>query len=153
MAWNKRAQAETPFWYGLFYLPLTAIVILAIVIIPKNLMDKSVEPIPLDQQIQAKQTMSRLWETSTITGRTSPFQYTDDLTGINNTYSSKQMTYLVKIGDKETIHNKKFYEIAQPIAPFRYLPYSETRQINVKGTEKQLTIEEYYPKEYEVKPT
>jgi len=54
---------------------------------------------------------------------------------------------------KEAFYQKPFYDIAKPIAPFRYLPYSERRVVNVKGTKKILRLEEYYPRKYELKPT
>ncbi|MBW2970048.1 hypothetical protein KY319_02900 [Candidatus Woesearchaeota archaeon] len=151
MVWYKRAQAGEPLWYGFLFLPLTVIIVLAIIIMPRSIMGDSVQPVPLDEQVQAKQIMSRMWETNAITGRTSPFQYTGDLTGINNTYTKKLMAYSVTLDGKTTIHQKQFYDMAKPIAPFRYLSYTEVRKVNVKGTEKQLIIEEYYPKKYETK--
>ncbi|GEM_PF-4666576 len=153
MEWNKRAQSEDVFWFAFFYFPLTIAVVLALIIMPKTLMEQSVQPVQLDEQVQARQIHSRLWETSTVTGRTSPFDYTSDLTGINNTYTKKLMAYTVTIDGKTTTHQKQFQDIAKPIAPFRYMPYTEIRNVEVNGVTKQLIIEEYYPQKYEVKPT
>jgi hypothetical protein len=61
------------------------------------------------------------------------------------------MAYRVALDGKEAIHEKKFYDIAQPIAPFRYLAYREGNNVTVSGTRKQLLIEEYYPYAYTVK--
>ena len=154
MAWNKKAEspAEEVFKFGFFYFPLTMGVLIAFVLFPSALMEASVQPVPVDQAIQARQLTSRLWTTNMLTGRTSPFEYNDDLSTLNRTITKKQMAYSVAIDSKEVFYNKQLYDIAKPIAPFRYRGYNEARQISVRGTLKQLKIEEYYPQKYETKP-
>ncbi len=170
MAWNKRAraehspagpffpsgkkgQSEDVFWFAFFYFPLTMFVVIALVLMPKALMEKSLQPVPLDEAIQARQLNSQLWATNMFTGRTSPFDYTDDLSEINKTVTLKQMAYKVSIDGAEAYYQKPFYNIAKPIAPFRYLGYTEIRRITVKGSTKKLEIEEYYPHQYALRPT
>lgn len=149
MAWHKRGQSEDVFWFALFYLPLTAIVVLSLVIMPKTLMEHSTQPIPLDEQIQSRQISSRMWQTSEVTGRTSPFDYNEDITDLNKTYTKKQMAYAVTIGDKKTIYNDDYYQMIKPIAEYRAKPFTEVRNVKVNGQTKQLVIEQYYPKRYE----
>ena len=113
-------------------------------------MVKSLEPIPLDQAIEAKQLSAQLWITNDYTG-TNPFQHTDNLTEINKTATQKQMAYSVSIDGKSSVYNKPLYDMARPIAPFSYSPYVEKRNVAVNGTTQQLAIEIYYPYEYEIK--
>lgn len=147
--WGKKAQSEDVFWFAFFYGPLTAFVVLSLILMPRALMEQSLQPIPLDQTVQARQLNARLWQTDTITGRTSPFEY-DFTEKIDETYSKKAISYKVQIGEKEEYYNKELYDRAEPIAPARYLPYSERRMVIVDGTKKEITITEYYPKKYEI---
>jgi len=142
---NKKAQGPEIFWYIFLYLPLTIIVITSLVIIPRSLMAKSLQPVPLDQMIQSRQLQSQMWTKNPVTGKTNlmDYQITKDL---NKTYTTKQITYRVQLGNQETYYNKELYELAKPISPFRYLPYLEERITN----QGKLTIEEYYPKQYAI---
>ncbi len=152
MGWGKKGEAEEDmFWFALFYLPLLAAVCIALVIFPRTLMETSLEPVPLDQAIQARQLNARLWVTDENTGRTSPFAYTDDLSKADKVFAAKQMAYSISIDGKKAHYNKQFYDIAKPIAPFRYLGYTENRNVKVNGATKQLQIEIYQPHKYEIK--
>ena len=156
MPWGKRAAAELeelPFWVAVAYLPLMGIMIVSIITLPNNLMGKSLQPVQLDQSTQARQLHAQLWATNQYTGETSPFDYTRDLTDINKTITLKKMAYSVSVDGTITYHNKQFYDIARPLVPFSYSPYVENRTIMVRGTPRQLVIEEYYPYNYEVKRT
>lgn len=153
MAWDKKAQSEDVFWFAFFYFPLTMGVVIALVVTPTMLMSQSLQPVPLDEAILARQIHSRLWKTDLMTGKTSPFEYTGDLKGIDKTLTDRQMAYSVSIDAKEAYYRKEYYELARPIAPFRYNPYTERRLIDVGGTKKVLKIEEYQPHKYAVQPT
>ncbi len=154
MSWHKKAEApsELMFKFGFFYLPLTAVVVMAFVIFPRNLMASSLQAVPFDEATEARQLHSRLWATDENTGRTSPFIYVSDLGDINVTYTRKKMAYGVTLDGQQKIYEKQFYDIAKPIAPFRYLGYTETRPVNVDGDTKQLTLEIFQPYKYEIKP-
>ena len=153
MAFNKKAQIEEyPLWYGLVFFPMIVGISVALVYMPTHLVVKTIPQVPMDQVDQARIIHSKLWVTNMHTGRTSPFEYTDNLALVEKTTTRKLMTYSVSMDDKKVIYDKEFYGIAQPIAPFRYLCYNENRKVKVKGTTKELKIEEYYPHEYEIKP-
>ncbi|MEM3154638.1 MAG: hypothetical protein QW165_03690 [Candidatus Woesearchaeota archaeon] len=151
--WNKKAEAPAGlvFRFGVFYLPLSLAIAVALVTIPTTIMGGALQPVPLDQSIQSQQLKARLWETNQFTGRTNPFSYTDNLEGISETIARKQFAYSIEIDGQITYHNKQFYDIAKPIAPFRYQKYIESKDVMVKGTKKKLTIEEYYPYDYAIK--
>ena len=153
MAWNRRAQEAGGYiiWFALFYSLLTAAIILFLVTIPKSLLETSIQPIELDAAIQAQMITSKLWTTNQYTGATSPFDYTSDLSIINQTSARKYLTYKVSIDGKEGYYEKDFYEIAQPLAPFKYMPYTSATTVTVNGKPARLQIEEYYPKKYELK--
>lgn len=152
MAFNKKAQIEEyPLWYGLIFFPMIIGICAALVGMPTYLVVKTIPQVPMDQVDQSRIIHSKLWATNTYTGRTSPFEYTDNLALVEKITTRKQMTYSVSMDGKQVIYDKEFYGIAQPIAPFRYLGYNEARKVKVKGTTKELKIEEYYPHEYEIK--
>jgi hypothetical protein len=153
MALNKKAQIEEyPMWYVIFFAMIVAICA-ALIGMPTYLVVKTIPQVPMDQVDQARIIHSNLWATNPYTGRTTPYEYTDDLTQVEKTVTRKLMTYKVSIDGKQAIYDKEFYDIAAPIAPFRYLGYSEKRNVKVKGTNKQLTIEQYNPHTYEIRPT
>ncbi len=153
MAWNKKAQIEEyPLWYPLVFFFMIMGISAALVYMPIHLVTKTIPQVPMDQVDQARIIHSKLWATNQYTGRTSPFEYTDNLALVEKTITKKLMTYSVSIDEKKVIYDKAFYDIAQPIAPFRYLSYNEGRNIKVRGVTRQLKIEEYYPYEYEIKP-
>jgi len=121
------------------------------VIIPKNLVESSVQPISIDQAVLAQQIKSRLWITSEYTGQTSPFLYTANLAGLDKLYTTKLLTYNVSLDGKSAVYDELFYKRAKPLAKFKYETYIEQRKVMAEGTIQNLTIEEYYPRKYELK--
>lgn len=152
MAWSRRAQgAGISLWFAIFYSLLTAGIALSMVFIPKALMDTSVKPIPIDEAVQAQQIKSRMWVTNEFTGQTNPFVYSKDLTGLDKLYTTKQMTYKITLGTNSITYDEAYYKRIQPIARWNAVQYAEQRKVTVEGAQQDLTIEEYYPKNYELK--
>ena len=152
MAWHKRANGpRIPLFFAIAYALLTSSVALTMVIIPKNLVESSVQPIPIDQAVLAQQIKSRLWITSEYTGQTNPFLYTTDLAGLDKLYTTKLLTYNVSLDGKSATYDEQLYRRAKPLAKFKYETYIEQRKVATNGTVQNLTIEEYYPKKYELK--
>jgi len=148
--WAKKAQGgeELAIWFVAAYAALTLAIGMALVIMPKSLMGSSINPVSMDQAVQAQQIKSRMWVTNEFTGTTNPFEYSDDLAGLNTTYAQKQITYRVSIPGKSTTADAELYDIAKPLAQYRYLPYVEQRTVNIGGKPQTIVIEEYYPKKY-----
>ncbi len=138
-------------WFAIFYSFLTAVVALSMVFMPKALMDKNAQPIPVDATSQAQQTASRLWVTNSYTGRTNPFEFSTDLKDIDKLYTTKLLTYKITIDGKSAIYDEPFYKIAKPLAVHKYQPYNEKRTVSAGGKPATLEIEELYPKKYAVK--
>jgi hypothetical protein len=152
MAWSNKGQgAGISLWFAIFYSLLTAGIALSMVFIPKALMDTSVKPIPIDQAVQAQQIKSRMWMTNEFTGQTNPFTYLGDLTGLDQLYTQKQMTYKVTLGTKSATYDETYFKRITPIARWNAVQYAEKRKVIASGIEQELTIEEYYPKKYELK--
>ena len=152
---NKKAQAEAPEMtkYAFFYLPLTAAVIIGLIVFTTLLVGQGLIPVSADQVVQVRQVQSQLWKTDENTGRTSPFEYDTDLTTVAKTITQKKMAYSVSIDGKEVKHQEKYYDVAKPIAPHRSSPYTEIKNVKVDGQIKELKIEAYYPYKYETKTT
>lgn len=148
MAWHKKAQSEDVFWFAFFYMPMTAIVVLSLVLMPRHLMGTALQPVPLDEAIQARQLNSMLWKTNELTGRTNTFEYEHN-SKINQIQTKKQMTYRVQLGTDEKYYRQDLFKIAKPIAPYRYEPFNQVRHVRVNDKIEQLHIEMYYPKQYE----
>lgn len=152
MAWHKKGDGpRMPLFFAICYAFLTAIIGLLMVTIPKNLVESSVQPIPIDQAVLAQQIKSRLWMTNEFTGQTNPFLYITDLTGLDKLYTTKLLTYNVSLDGKSATYDEPIYKRAKPLAKFKYETYIEKRKVTAGGTVQNLTIEEYYPRKYELK--
>ncbi len=151
MAWDKKGQ-EGPekiiIWAAVFYSVLVLGTAFAFIYIPHLVKGASAAPVAIDQATQAFQLMARLWITNPYTDRTSSLDYTDDLTRLNETDTTKKMAYKMTIDGKETYYDKPYFELAKQIGTVRYAGYKEKRNVDVKGTTKQLEIEIQHPKKY-----
>jgi len=148
---NKKADVTEGIVAAVLYLPLTAIIVFALVSMPTALIEKGLQPTAFDQEIEARQILAQLWETNEYTGRTSPFEYTTDLSEITKTETKKKLAYRVTIDGKEAIYDESTYKDAKPIAPYIYSKHEEKLIVMVAGKPKELTIEVYYPYKYELK--
>lgn len=155
LSWGKKAQeaAGLTIWFALFYSVLTAAVALALVIMPKALIDKNSQPVLVDEIVQAQQIESRLWKTNEYTGTTSPFEYTTNVADVGKLYTTKLMTYRVAIDGKSATYDEKFYKLAQPLAGFKYNLYAKKQTVMADGKPATLEIEILYPRKYDVKKT
>ncbi len=147
---NKKAQEEG-LWFLFLEIPLTIILVFALVMMPKALVEKNFQPVQLDEAIEAQQLKAQMWKSSLITASTSPFEYNPDLSAMGKTVTKKKMAYKITIGGKEAIYDKKVLEDAEPIAPFIYAKHEEKQKVNVDGKTEELTIAIYAPYKYEIK--
>lgn len=150
---DKKAQstAELVFWFAFLYLPLTLAVSFAVVKLPKSLVEQSLQPASFDLAIETEQLKSQLWETNSITGSTSPFDYVSDFKSINRTSTQKILTYKVTLDGKESVYDATLYKKAEPIAPYKYAVQEQKQTVLVDGKQKELTIAAYAPYKYETK--
>jgi len=142
---NKRGTwvwADTLYWF--FYLPMTAIVIIALVVIPKSAMEAPISPGPLDAAIMEE----RLLQAATLN---------DPVFGSRQGYygslpaairSEKRFGFRVEAQGKESFFNKAFYEQASPLAPINYDRFIKSEKMREGSSVVEVEIDQVYPKEY-----
>ena len=144
--WSKRgtwAWADLLYWF--FYLPMTAAVIITLVIVPARLLNASVQPMPLDAALFEERVFQHLAEYSPVTG-VDKTKLTDDVVSSTRfSLSQKRFGYEIKIGDKTIYGRQQFYDIAKPLAPVRYDKFTAKKTIQNTPIE----ITQLYPQKYE----
>lgn len=121
---NKKATwawADALYWF--FYIPLTLIVIVALIVVPTSVLNSSVQPTNLDATIMQQRILNSLTPVSPILGYQEGQPYFDPKKAI--TYSTPQKKdFGVKIEAGETIYiNEQYYKDARPLAGVGYKNY------------------------------
>lgn len=134
------------FW--LFYIPLTAFAVLALIIVPTSMLQNSVQPITMDAAIMQDRLFMKSSEFSPIFGQT------NKLTGNLNKsvaleLSEKKFAYNVSAGSQSVYGNKEFYEDAVPIASIKYDRFTSSRTLMSSSGPVVVTVDQIYPKSYE----
>ncbi len=144
MAWNKKATwtwADTLYWF--FYIPMTAAVILTLVIIPGRMIGTKVQPVTMDAAIFEERVVQHLKEYSPVTGSSDNMMTTNK--SMQFSLSQKKFGYKITKDGKEYYGNQKFYDIARPLAPVKYHRFQSTKTYE---NGKTVTIDQVYPKLY-----
>lgn len=139
-------------WF--FYIPLTAIVALALVTIPQRLLEQSVQPVELDAVIARERLFQELNTKSPVFGVVEG-QVRGDWESLGLSASDKKWAWKVTV---PTAHadarggvvfgNREFFEEAVPLAPVRYGHFVVERQMRYGGVLVSVRVEEVYPKKY-----
>jgi hypothetical protein len=120
---NKKATwawADALYWF--FYIPLTLVVIVALIVVPTSILNSSVQPTNLDATIMQKRILNSLTPTSPTLGYQESQPYFDPKQAIM--YSTSQKDFGVKIEAGETLYiNRQYYEDARPLAGVGYKNY------------------------------
>jgi len=135
--------------YWFFYLPLTAIVIIALVKVPENILDTSIQPFELDAGITEQRLAQKVTQYSPVFG-TQANTLTKDFKKRAVLYlSEKRYGYRISAGGETYYGNKEFYEDAYPLAPFRYHRFTIHKRFNQNGKPVHVTIDQTFPLRYE----
>lgn len=132
--------ADTLYWF--FYLPMTAAVIIALVVIPKSALDTQINPSLLDASITEERLLQGATLQDPIFGsRQGHFGALPSLIR-----SEKRFGYKIKAGDEESFFNKDFYEQAAPLAPISYDRFTKTETMRKGSNAVRVEIDQVYPK-------
>lgn len=142
MALRKRAVAGR-ILYWILYLPLTAALVLALVLIPARLLNQSIQPISVDAAIFEQRTFNNLAGYSPSTGvdnnkLVAVPQYT-----LAYSLSPKAWAYVITVNGKEYDagqEKRMYFDGAKPLAGINYNYYK-----NQKDT---IIVEQTLPKKY-----
>ena len=148
--WSKKGTwtwADTLYWF--FYIPLTAFVVMALVIIPRGILNNAVQPFTLDAGIMQERLVQKITAFSPILGVQGK-QLSDQFPkSATLSLSEKRYAYKVASATQEYVGNKEFYEIAVPLAPIRFNRYSVNKPMFVNGVQTNIFIDQVFPKKYE----
>lgn len=118
------ALADALYWF--FYIPLTAIIIIALVTIPTNVMKATIQPVELDASIMEERLAMKI-------------KYSG-LESTRLTMSEKKHGYKVTIGKESVFGNKDFYEEAIPLTPIKHKRFTYK--------DNKATIDQVYTEQY-----
>jgi len=120
---NKKAFADWDLIGWFFYIPLTLVVIVALIVVPTSVLNSSVQPTNLDATIMQQRILNSLTPTSPTLGYQEGQPYFDPKQAI--AYSTPQKKdFGVKIEAGETLYiNKQYYEDARPLVGVGYKNY------------------------------
>lgn len=147
---NRGTWTMADMLYWLFYLPMTFIVMFALVFKPIDILSAGVNPSQLDAYIFQERTKEHLAQYSPITGVDYTRLTSDPREATAYRLSRKQFAFKLDITGYDTIYgNKDFYELAMPLAPIKYEQYEHTYNIPAESGDKTVTLNQVYPKRYE----
>jgi len=150
MVWNKKgtwAWADTLYW--LFYIPLTFVVILSLVLTPARMLDQAVQPYQLDAAIMERRLTTSLYDYDHVLGTRYGVLTDSPKQAASFSMSEKAFAYKISIGQQEYFGNKKFYKDARPLVPLRYKNFEKLETYVSNGKEITVKIDQVYPPRYE----
>jgi len=148
MAWSKRGSwtwADMLYW--IFYVPMTAALVVALITIPTAKLEAAVQPIPMDARIFEERVFQLVAKHSAVTG-TDTRALTENVEhALRFSHSPKKFGYQIIIGDRVITDPRDFYGIARPLAPLRYTAFTAGRRLEYPPV--IVTVNQVYPKQYE----
>lgn len=145
MALRKKAVAGR-ILYWILYLPLTAALVLALVLIPARLLNQSIQPISVDAAIFEQRTFNNLAAYSPATGIESSKLVPLPQHTLAYSLSPKAWAYVVTVNGKEYDagqDKRMYFDGAKPLASINYNYY--------KNENNGIVVEQTFPKKYENK--
>jgi len=146
---------DTLYWF--IYIILTSIIIIALVMIPMNILQRSVQPFVLDAALVQENLFARASAYSYPFGTA----YTGQGIALGDeplllSHSQKKMGYKVVVRNIRTgqtteyFGNKDFYEQAAPLAPVRYHQFINQRPYYQGDDQYEVTADIVYPQQYDL---
>lgn len=128
----------------LLYVSMTAIIVMALVIIPTNILQSTVQPVELDASIMEERLAQKITAYSPVLG-TQPGQ-SGDLNQARLAMSEKRHAYKVTMGAQSVVGNQDFYDEAIPLTPIKHRRFTYTTTL--QGVKEPVTIDQVYPERY-----
>lgn len=145
---NKGIVDVGKIWYWLFYIPITACVIIALVVMPENIKNTALQPFALDAKIMEERILNNIAARDPVLG------FTEDRLGRKISrkaalaLSDKQYGYKITIDGQAYYGNREFYEDAAPLAPIKYDRHTTTKLLHRGDDTITVTIDQVFPKQY-----
>ena len=147
MAKGSWIWADALYWF--FCLPLTAVIVIALIHIPGKLLLDSINPTDLDAAITEERIIHKISSHTPYTG-TDRTEITSDPEKDNSLLlSEKKQGVEITAGEKKVVLNEEFYTYAKPIAKVRYSTFAMKTKMNKEGKAVIITIDQIFPKRYE----
>jgi hypothetical protein len=155
MAWSKKAAwtvSDVLFWF--FYIPMTAIVVVVLVIYPENIFAVALQPMTLDSGLMAERVHYSLADYDQFIGVRDGFAAPGKLDEILTLRPSEKRYTIMVQRDGEVYFpgklQKEFYEDALPIADIRYKKFDKNfSYTDLTGNPVKVSISQIFPKQYE----
>ena len=142
-------------WFGLFYLPMTAIIFMLLLIVPERTLATRVQTFDLEYSIYKERILNKIYFKG-INGRIyygffDPKYFVENILKDFDNKSAKKIAVNVSIENLKTtpiLDSEDFkYEIKRPLAPIRYnLKISEMPIISTDKKIYNLKIQQVFPK-------
>ena len=137
-------MADALYWF--FYIPLTAIIVLALVIIPTNILRATVQPVELDASIMEERLSQKILAYSPMLGVETG--QAGNIKDAELVLSEKRFAYKVTVDKDSTIGNQEFYDEAIPLTPIKHKRFTHEATLVKEGKETPVVIDQVYPERY-----
>lgn len=136
--------ADALYWF--FYIPLTAIIIIALVTIPTSVLRATVQPVELDASIMEERLSQKITAYSPMLGQ--KIGEVGELDGAKLQLSEKRHAYKVTVAAKSVLGNQDFYDEAIPLTPIKHKRFMFNTKMTKEGVLVPVTIDQVYPENY-----
>lgn len=144
---NKGTWALADALYWFFYIPMTAIIVISLVIIPTNVMKATIQPVELDASIMEERLSNKLTEYSPITGTN--INKVGDVNAANLILSQKRHAYKVAVDNLPPVFgNPDFYDEAIPLTPVKHKRFTSATEMKKKEKTSKVIIDQVYTEKY-----
>ncbi|RMD58275.1 hypothetical protein D6825_01385 [Candidatus Woesearchaeota archaeon] len=138
--------ADIVYWF--FYIPLTALVVIALVTFPQGMFKSVVQPQVLEAKIAEHRLFNKVSVFDPFLGSRKVVR--DDFRQAASLYlSEKPFAYRMSYDGEEYVGNRDFFDVAEPLAPIKYQKFVSERQLMKDGRKVSVKLEQVYPYEYD----
>lgn len=131
-----------------FYLGMTAIVYVALVAMPSDVIEQTVQPIALDALIFDQRINQKLSAISAVRGIEHDTLTSDVSRALLLNPSPKKYGAKITVGENTIYYNQDYYEATYPLAPYKYHRFiSEHSKLN-NNQPVRITVDQTYPQTY-----
>ncbi len=151
--------------YWVYYVVMTAFIIIAFVVIPSRVLDAVVQPVELDAALMEQRLFNKVTEYSPVSGFKAGVVSSDFRSSAALSISEKLFGYYVYFApfsadpdfvyrpgvDEVFYGNRDFFVVAEPLAPLKYKKFSESRRMKKGSSDVVVQLVQVYPKKYVAK--
>ena len=151
---HQKAQVAEEFFYAIFYLTMTSVVVFFMVIIPTTILENTYETHDRDNVVWNERVFAKASTKDELTLRVIPgvLENPEKFTtkSINKSFdfgkAPRKVAFKLTYDTKSIYFDKEFYDIAKPLSPVAYPAFTQSRPLLVKNELKRLEIDQVFSK-------